>query len=245
MKTHSVAILVVDGVLPLDFGIPAQIFASRRELPYRTTICGERPEIAAADGYNLVVPGTLADVRRADTVIVPGYLDHAIPLSEDVLDALRHVHRKGNRLVSICVGAFALAQAGVLDGLRATTHWQNTEELARCYPRTTVDKDVLYVDEGNVLTSAGVASGIDLCLHLIRRDLGAAAANHTARAIVAAPHREGGQAQFIGAPTGRPAGSLAGTRAWALGRLENVVSVRDLAHHAGMSERTLARRWLD
>src|SRR5476651_1614405 len=107
-KSHRVAILAVDGVLPLDFGIPAQIFASRRDLPYRTTICGETPESAAADGYNLVVPGTLADVRRADTVIVPGYLDHARPLRDEVLDALRHVHRRGNRLVSICVGAFAL-----------------------------------------------------------------------------------------------------------------------------------------
>jgi transcriptional regulator GlxA family with amidase domain len=245
MKTQRVAILAVDGVLPLDFGIPAQIFASRRGLPYRTTICAEAPEVASADGYNLVVPGTLTDVRRADMVIVPGYLGHATPLSEEVLDALRHVHGRGRRLMSICVGAFALAQAGILEGLRATTHWRNTEELARGYPNVTVDRDVLYVDEGNVLTSAGVAAGIDLCLHVIRRDLGAAIANHTARAIVAAPHRDGGQAQFVDAPVGRPTGSLAVTRAWSLDNLHNAVSVRDLARHADVSERTLARRWLE
>ncbi|MDX6201765.1 MAG: hypothetical protein QOJ83_1265 [Frankiales bacterium] len=243
-KAHRVAILAVDGVLPLDFGIPAQIFATRRDLPYKTTICAAMPEVTSADGYGLVVPGTLADLRKADTVIVPGYLDHARPLGDDVLDALRHVHGRGKRLMSICVGAFALAQAGILEGLRATTHWQNTAELALRYPNVTVDRDVLYVDEGDVLTSAGVAAGIDLCLHVIRRDLGAAVANHTARAIVAAPHRDGGQAQFVGAPVGRPTGSLAGTRVWALDNLQNAVSVRDLARHAGVSERTLARRWL-
>lgn len=245
MHPHKVAILALDGVLPLDFGIPAQIFRSRPETPYELTVCGETPTVEIAGGYSLVLPGTLADLQHAQTVIVPGYVNHGRRLSDEVLEALRGVHSRGARLVSICVGAFALAAAGVLDGLTVTTHWLDADELANSYPAVTVDRDVLYVDEGNILTSAGVASGIDLCLHIVRRDLGAAVANQLARGIVAAPHREGGQSQFIGAPIGRPSGSLAPTRAWALDNLHNPLSVRDLAHQAKMSERTVARRFLD
>jgi transcriptional regulator GlxA family with amidase domain len=245
MRLHAVAILVLDGVLPLDFGIPAQIFRTGPEVPYRLTVCGETSEVEAATGYFLSVPGTLDDVRRADTVIVPGYVGHSRQLSDEVLAALRHVHARGGRLVSICVGAFALAAAGVLDGLTVTTHWRDADELARLYPQLTVDPDVLYVDSGTVLTSAGVASGIDLCLHIVRRDLGAAVANQVAKAIVAAPHREGGQSQFIGAPVGRPDGSLAATRAWALENLDRPLSVHDLAGRAKVSERTLGRRFLE
>src|SRR4051794_34997620 len=177
MSHHRVAVLALDGVLPLDFGIPAQIFLARPQTPYRLTVCGETPLVTASGGFSLAVPGTLADVRRADTVIVPGFWPYGRELSGEVLDALRHVHRRGRRLVSICVGAFALAQAGVLDGLTATTHWQHADELAASYPEVAVERDVLYVDQGQVLTSAGVAAGIDLCLHVVRRDLGAAVAN--------------------------------------------------------------------
>ncbi len=245
MRPHRVAILVVDGVLPLDFGIPAQVFLERSWLPYRTTLCGERPEVKVAMGYSLVVPGTLADVRRADTVVVPGVLDHRRGFSDEVLETLKHVHRRGRRVVSICTGAFALAAAGLLDGLCATTHWLDVDELAERYPLISVDRNVLYVDNGQVLTSAGIASGIDLCLHIVRRDFGAAAANRVARLIVAAPHRDGGQTQFIEAPVGTNVGSLAATRAWALENLEDPLSVRDLAQHAGVSERTFARRFVD
>jgi transcriptional regulator GlxA family with amidase domain len=245
MRSHRVAILVVDGVLPLDFGIPAQVFLERPWLPYRTTLCAERPQVEVATGYSLVVPGTLAQVRRADTVIVPGFVDHGRVFSDDSLDALRHVHRRGRRVVSICTGAFALAAAGLLDGLSATTHWQHVDELAERYPQVAVDRSVLYVDNGQVLTSAGIASGIDLCLHIVRRDLGAAAANRLARLLVAAPHRDGGQAQFIEAPVGTTNGSLSTTRSWALDHLGEPLSVRDLARHAGVSERTVARRFVD
>jgi len=245
MRSHRVAILVVDGVLPLDFGIPAQVFLERPWLPYRTTLCAERPQVEVATGYSLVVPGTLAQVRRADTVIVPGFVDHGRVFSDDSLDALRHVHRRGRRVVSICTGAFALAAAGLLDGLSATTHWQHVDELAERYPQVAVDRSVLYVDNGQVLTSAGIASGIDLCLHIVRRDLGAAAANRLARLLVAAPHRDGGQAQFIEAPVGTTNGSLSTTRSWALDHLGEPLSVRDLARHASVSERTVARRFVD
>ena len=245
MKPHRVAILVLDGVLPLDFGIPAQIFGPRPQTPYRLTVCGETPLIEVSSGYSLAVPGTLADARRADTLIVPGFWPYGRELSGEVLDTIRHVHRQGRRVVSICVGAFALAQAGVLDGLTATTHWQRADELATTYPHVTVDRDVLYVDAGQVLTSAGVAAGIDLSLHIVRRDLGTAAANDLARLIVAAPHRDGGQAQFVGAPVGRTDGSLSAVRAWAVDHLDEPVTVRDLAREAAVSERTLARRWLE
>jgi transcriptional regulator GlxA family with amidase domain len=245
MRPHRVAILVLDGVLPLDFGIPAQVFLERPWLPYRTTLCGERPQVAVASGYSLVVPGTLADVKRADTVIVPGVVDHGRVFSDDVLDTLRYVHRRGRRVVSICTGAFALAAAGLLDGLSATTHWLDVEELAERYPLISVDRNVLYVDNGQVLTSAGIASGIDLCLHIVRRDCGAAAANRVARLIVAAPHRDGGQTQFIEAPVGTSDGSLSATRSWALEHLGEPLAVRDLAKHAAVSERTFARRFVD
>jgi transcriptional regulator GlxA family with amidase domain len=242
---HRVAILAVDGVLPLDFGIPAQVFLDRPWLPYRTTVCAERPQVHVATGYSLVVTGTLADVRRADTVIVPGFVDHGRVFSDGILDALRHVHRRGRRVVSICTGAFALAAAGLLDGLSATTHWRDIDELAERYPQVSVDRGVLYVDNGQLLTSAGVASGIDLCLHIVRRDLGAAVANRVARLIVSAPHRDGGQAQFIEAPVGRTDGSLSATRSWALDHLSEPLAVHDLARHAGVSERTVARRFVD
>ena len=245
MHPHRVAILALDGVLPLDLGIPAQIFSDRPWLPYRMTLCGERRRVKVESGYSLVVAGTLADVRRADTVIVPGVVDHSRGFSVDVLEALRHVHRRRRRVVSICTGAFVLAAAGLLDGLSATTHWRDVDELAQRYPRVTVDRNVLYVDNGTILTSAGIASGIDLCLHIVRRDSGVAAANRLARLLVAAPHRDGGQAQFIETPVGTADGSLAATRGWALDHLHKALTVRDLARRARVSERTVARRFVD
>jgi transcriptional regulator GlxA family with amidase domain len=245
MASHHVAILALDGVLPLDLGIPAQIFLPRPWLPYRTTLCGERRRVRVESGYQLLVSGTLADVRRADTVIVPGLVDHSRVFSDNVLNALRHVQRRRRRVVSICTGAFVLAAAGLLDGLSATTHWRSVDELARRYRRVNVDRNVLYVDNGKVLTSAGIASGIDLCLHIVRCDHGAAVANRLARLMVAAPHRDGGQAQFIEAPLGTAEGSLASTRSWALNHLEEPLAVRDLARRAGVSERTLARRFVE
>jgi transcriptional regulator GlxA family with amidase domain len=245
MSIHRVAILALNGVLPLDLGIPAQIFGPRTDTPYQLTVCADGGVVATTSGFSLSVPGGLGDVPAADTVIVPGYAPHRrVPPA--VLDTLRQAHRHGRRLVSICTGAFALATAGLLDGRRATTHWQHTDELARDFPLVKVDPDVLYVDEGDVLTSAGVSCGIDLCLHMVRRDLGAHAANTLARAIVAAPHREGGQAQYIQTPMGRyETSSLAPTREWALEHRHEPLTIAVLADHAGVSTRTFARRFTD
>jgi transcriptional regulator GlxA family with amidase domain len=171
--------------------------------------------------------------------MIPGFTPHERALPHPALAALRRAYRRGARMVSICVGAFALAQAGILDGRRAATHWRHASELAESFPAVTVDPDVLYVDQGQVLTSAGVAAGIDLCLHLIRADHGARAANAVARQVVIAPHRDGGQAQYIRQPVQAEGDtSLAATRAWAQHRLATSMTVRELARHANVSERT-------
>jgi transcriptional regulator GlxA family with amidase domain len=242
-----VAVLAVDGVLPLDLGIPAQVFIAVPGDLYRLTLCGRtaRP-VPTAAGFAVAVTAGLEALREADTVVVPGYADHLRALPEDVLSALREAHARGRRLVSICTGAFALAAAGILDGRTATTHWKHTGELAERYPRVAVDPQVLYVDEGQVLTSAGVAAGIDLCLHVVRRDLGARTANKVARTLVSAPHRDGGQAQYIERPIApeTPGVTLADTRAWALARLHEPLTVPRLAAHAHMAPRTFARRFV-
>jgi transcriptional regulator GlxA family with amidase domain len=237
---HQIAVLALEAVVPLDLAIPAQVFGAYDEAPYRVTVCAESERIPTTAGFSVNAEAGLEALAAADTVIVPGYAPCAPP-SPAVLTALRDAP---GRMVSICTGAFALAAAGRLDGRRATTHWRDAGELARRHPRVTVDPDVLFVDEGDVLTSAGVASGLDLCLHILRRDHGAALAARIARRIVVPPHREGGQAQYVERPVPSHAhGSLAATRAWALERLHEPLTVADLAGHAHVSERTFARRF--
>jgi transcriptional regulator GlxA family with amidase domain len=227
----------------MEVGIPFQVLGDRDRYPYELVLCGARPgPVATTGGFPVVAAAGLEALRDADTVIVPAYREHGRALDDAVLDELRAAHARGARLVSICAGAFALAQAGLLDDHRATTHWMHTAELAATYPRVEVDPDVLFVDEGDVLTSAGVASGIDVCLHLLRVDHGAAAANDVARHIVAAPHRDGGQSQFVPRIDAvERQTSLAATRAWAVGRIDEPLTVADLARHARVSQRTLTR----
>lgn len=245
MPSHRIAILALDGVLPLDLAIPAQIFATRPETPYETTVCTVAAQVHTTGGYAVLAEGDLDQVRAADTVIVPGS-EPPSRAPDAVLSALAEAHARGARMVSICTGAFALAAAGVLDGLHATTHWRYIDDFEREFPAVTVDRDVLYVDEGDILTSAGVCCGIDLCLHIVRRDLGAVVANGIARGLVAAPHREGGQAQYVPAPVAVSGeASLSGTREWALQRLGEPVTLRQLARHAGVSQRTLMRRFTE
>jgi transcriptional regulator GlxA family with amidase domain len=243
---HQVAILALERVVPIDLGIPSQIFDGRDGAPYRATLCAtEAGPVRTTTGFDVVATRGLDGLENADTIVVPGFDPHDEDPPEAALQALRDAVDRDQRVVSICTGAFALAAAGILDGRRATTHWRHTAELTKRYPAIHVDPDVLYVDEGNVLTSAGVAAGVDLCLHLIRRDHGAGMANKTARRIVVPAHRDGGQAQFIERPVpARTDDSLEPTRAWALERLGDPLTVTDMARHACVSERTFARRFV-
>ncbi|TJZ59155.1 helix-turn-helix domain-containing protein [Streptomyces piniterrae] len=242
---HNLAVLVLDGVVTFDLGVPLLVFGAMPD-DYRTALCTSEPgTVASLDGFSLSVSHGLDTLVRADTVVVPGYdLDRRVPAA--TLQALRQAHANGARMVSICSGAFALAEAGLLDGLSATTHWHAADRLARDHPAVTVDPDVLYIDHGQVLTSAGASAGLDLCLHLIRRDHGAAAANAVARIAVAAPHRTGGQSQYIKRSIPQTSGqSLARTREWALHHLGEPLPIRRLAQHAALSERTFARRFVE
>ena len=239
---HRVAVLVMPGVLALDFGIPAQVFAE--DPHYDLVVCAETDSPVSSSGFTIAAPAGLDALDRADTVIVPGYRDFDAPVSQPVVSALRAAHARGARLVSICSGAFALAAAGLLDGRPATTHWRVTDELRRRYPGIDVRPNQLYVDDGDILTSAGVTAGVDLCLHLIRTDHGAAAANRRARALVAPPNRAGDQAQYIETLLPQARGSeLSQLRDWMLDNLEEPFNLDALAQRAHMSRRTLIRRF--
>ncbi|GAA3978647.1 helix-turn-helix domain-containing protein [Actinomadura viridis] len=233
-----------------ELACAAQVFGIERAGPptrYAFGVCTERPgPVATHAGYDMIVTGGLDALDRADTVIVPGWLPAREPPSPEVVRALRRAHSRGARVVSICSGAFALAHAGLLDGRRATTHWALAGELAARFPHVRVDPDVLYVDHGDVATSAGAGAGIDLCMHLVRTDQGARYAAHIARTMVMPPHREGGQLQYSAPP--HPAqidGTLAPLLEWVIGRLGEPVTIESMAAHAGVSARTLNRRFAD
>jgi transcriptional regulator GlxA family with amidase domain len=238
---HRIAVLALPDVVAFDLATPFQVLRRHYEL----TLCGaERGAIETTSGFPVVAPHGLDAVAAADTVFVPGFAPHAWPPSPSALRALQAARARGARVASICTGAFALGAAGLLDGRRVTTHWRHARRLAELFPHAIVDPDVLYVDDGDLLTSAGVAAGIDLCLHLLRRDHGAEAANEAARHTVVAPHRAGGQAQFIErAVPATDDGSLESTRAYALAHLDEPLTVKQLARHACTSERTFNRRF--
>jgi len=246
MPPHHVAVLALDRVVAFDLSIPAQIFGHQDEgRRYRLTVCGEQVgPVRTSTGFAIVAEHGLNTLRRADTIVVPGIEDDGIPPQPETLQALRAADRRGVRLISICTGAFVLAAAGILDGRRAATHWRHAADLQRRYPAVEVDARVLYVDDDRVLTSAGVASGIDLCLHVVARDHGAAVANAIARRMVVAPHRGGGQAQFVErALPERSDDGLGATRAWMLERLEQPLTVAAMASHAVRSERSFMRHF--
>ena len=247
-RLRRAAVLVLEGAKPLDVGIPAQVFTTRASMPYEVRVCGAAPGlVTGGDGLAYSVAHGLEALEWAEIVFVPGYRhpdrEHPPPA---VREALIAAHERGARLAAISTGAFALAATGLLNGRRATTHWHYTQALARRYPQVRVDENVLFVDEGSVLTSAGAASGIDLCLHILRGDLGVAAANHAARRLVAAPYRSGGQAQYVPRSVPEPRGErFAATREWALRRLGEPLTLRALARQAGVSPRTFSRRFVE
>ncbi|MFE1950751.1 GlxA family transcriptional regulator [Streptomyces sp. NPDC059524] len=251
---HRVVVLALDGVIPFELGIPQRIFGRARTAAgdplYEVLTCGVRgpgPVMTDADFAILVEHGPQA-LASADTVIVPasyelGPVYEEGRLTPELSAALAHV-RPGTRMVSICTGSWVLAAAGLLDGRPATTHWADAEAFQRMFPAVRVDADVLFVDDGDVLTSAGVAAGIDLCLHLVRRDHGAAVANDVARRTVVPPHRDGGQAQYVHRPVPEPGlASTTAARAWALARLHEPIQLRDMAEQESMSVRTFTRRF--
>ena len=246
MRAHHVAVLVLPTAVMLDLAVPVHIFGYHGEDRYRLELAGIRPgPIRTAEGVSVGLGHGLRSLANADTIVVPGYTDLAAPPADRVLAALRDAAASGTRLVSICTGAFALAYAGLLDGRRVTTHWALATLLAQTFPQVTVDPNVLYVDDGAVLTSAGVAAGLDLCLHVVRQDYGADVAATIARQSVVAPHRAGGQAQYIETPmplasTGT---ALSATRSWAMQHLDEPIDLADLARHARLSTRTLSRRF--
>ncbi|MBD0421957.1 helix-turn-helix domain-containing protein [Streptomyces sp. NPDC052309] len=245
---HTVAVLALDQVIPFDLSTPIEVF-SRTRLPdgrpgYQVRVCAERDEVDAG-AFALRAPWGLEGLQGVDTIIVPGVTDPTAPLSPAVRDALRSAAADGTRIASVCAGTFPLAATGLLDGLRVTTHWRAAGLLAALHPDVDVDPDVLYVDNGQFLTSAGAAAGMDLCLHMIRRDYGSAVAADAARLSVMPLEREGGQAQFIvhdHAPA--PQGSeLEPLLTWLRENLARDLTLADIAAQSGTSTRTLIRRF--
>lgn len=243
-------VLVYDGLCTFEFGIVVEMFGlPRPELDrwYSFLVCGlENRAIRATGGVQITPQGGLRDLLDADTIIIPGWCNPNEAPPQQLIRALIKAHKRGARLVSICVGSFVLGATGLLDGRRATTHWRFIDQMARAFPRIQVHPDVLYVDEQDILTSAGSAAGIDLCLHIIRKDFGTIVANNVARRAVVSPHREGGQAQFIDKPVGEEAHPwLSNLLQWAHKKLHTLITVEQLAREAHMSKRTLSRRFAE
>ncbi|MFC4854166.1 helix-turn-helix domain-containing protein [Actinophytocola glycyrrhizae] len=244
---RSVALVLYEGAMLFEAATAVEVFGVVRDDiadPWydltvygpRSAWLGELARVATASGFG--------PVAGADTVVVPSCHDVDAEPPADVVAALRAAHARGARIMSLCTGAFVLAAAGLLDGRRVTTHWAHAADLARRYPEVEVDADVLYVDDDPVLTSAGKAACMDLCLHVVRKDHGAAAANTLARRLVVPPHRSGGQAQFIAAPSPATGSPLEAVMRWSVERLHEPLTVEQLASRAGMSSRNLARHFV-
>lgn len=242
----TVALAVTDGMLHFELSLAYEVFAAVPDgvtVPwYEVTVCG--PVAVRVGRFRLEPDHGLDELSRADTVIVPGWADVDEDPPADLVEAVRAAHEAGARVASLCTGAFVLAAAGLLDGKRATTHWAHTRDLAARYPQVQVDPDVLYVDNGSLLTSAGKAAAMDLCLHLVRRDHGSSIANTVARRLVVPPHRDGGQAQFVTTPVPAPDNHpLAELFPWVIERLDQPLTVTDLSRQARMSSRNLGRHF--
>ncbi len=250
LRGPHVVVLAYDGLCTFEFGIAYEVFGLPRpemgEDWYRYSVCGIEPgPLRAAGGLSVSVDRGLDLLAEADLIVVPGWRSINAEVPEDLAEALRQAHARGARLMSLCSGVAVLAATGLLDGQRATTHWRYVEGIAARYPKISFDADVLYMDEGSLLTAAGSAAGIDLCLHVVRHDHGVDAANSVARRLVLPPHREGGQAQFIRTPVpvAREGMRLGPLLEWMRENLGQDQPIRFLATKAGMSERTFQRRF--
>ncbi|MGK2950476.1 MAG: helix-turn-helix domain-containing protein [Acidimicrobiales bacterium] len=251
-RLHTVAAVITDGVSPFELSVACEVFGiDRPELVdpwYRFIVCSAEPEVRAKGGSGLTL-GTshrLDALAGADTIVVPMWTAGATP-SRELVANLQAAQARGARILSFCSGAFLLARAGLLDGRRAATHWMFADRLAEEFPQVEVEADVLYVIDGSIMTSAGTAAAIDLCLHVVRSDHGAEVANAVARRMVVPPHRDGGQAQFIAAPVPEPTDvddPFRTTLDWALEHLHQPLTVEAMARRAAMSPRTFARRFV-
>lgn len=248
-ETHNIALVLCEGFTAFELGVTCEIFGDDRFAQgkpwYRLFICGANAAALTSDsGFQIIPPHGLEALECVDTVIVaPTYRPFEIP--ESVFEGLRRAHARGCRILSLCGGAFVLAEAGLLHGRRVVTHWEECDELARRYPDLNVDPGVLFVDEGDILTGAGSAAGIDLCLHIVRQDYGSEVATQLARELVVPPQRDGGQAQYIDKPLPALDDSdlLSDTVAWMQSHVDERMSVEDLAERSAMSARTFARRF--
>lgn len=247
LATHRVAVAVIEGTPIFELAVPCEVFGINRPALatpwYDFQLHAEQPDTTVAAGFIAGKTAPIDELALADTVLVPGCQSvHSKPRPA-LIEALQQAHEAGARIAAICSGAFVLAEAGLLDGRRATTHWLHADELARRYPAITVDAKVLYVEDG-VFTSAGTAAGIDLCLELVRRDHGTAVTNMLARYLVTPPHREGGQAQYGRLPARSTADEvLAPLLDWARSHLDRPLTIGDLARRSHLSSRTLIRRF--
>ncbi|MFI6471950.1 GlxA family transcriptional regulator [Streptomyces sp. NPDC050516] len=251
---HRVVVLALDGLLPFELGIPQRIFGRAADPArgplYEVVTCSIRPPgpVRTDADFSILVENGPEVLATADTVVIPASYELGPVFEEGVLTpelaAALSLVRPGTRMVSICTGGYVLAAAGYLDGRPAATHWASAAHFQQTFPAVDVDPEVLFIDDGDVLTSAGVAAGIDLCLHIVRRDHGSAIANDVARRTVVPPHRPGGQSQFIQRPVPEPQlATTTAARAWALGRLHEPIQLRDLAEREAMSVRTFTRRF--
>lgn len=244
----TVAVLAHEQLNPFHLSVPGAVFGELRQASgitdWDVVLCAaERGRVSTSDGYDIQVDRGLTDLLAADVVVVPSWRDPYEDAPSELTDALREAHARGALVVGLCLGAFVVAGTGLLDGRRATTHWRATDVLAERFPKVTVDPAVLYIDEGDVITSAGTAASLDACLHVVRARLGSRVANQVARGLVVSPHREGGQAQFVDRPVPERdrADPLAGVLDWALAHLADDLDVDELAARAHMSRRTFTR----
>jgi len=243
----KVVLIAIPGVAPFEFGVICEVFGIDRSdmggPVFDFAIATAEPgPVTTSLGFDMVISSDLSIAADADLIAVPAHTIEEV--DERVLDAIRAAEARGAWVLSVCSGAFTLAQAGILDGRKSTTHWMHADRLARSYPTTTVDPDVLFVEDRRVVTSAGTAAGIDAALHVVRRELGAAATNVIARRMVVPPQRDGGQSQYIEHPViHQPADSFAAVTEWMLEHLDEDLTVDQLARRALMSSRTFARRF--